>query len=67
LLYEKSKKYRQKDEMQTDIETVQRGFGNELLELLKYEEERMEDGEGEEHEGLTINELEKILSATENR
>lgn len=55
--YDVSKIYRKYDERQTDIETVKRGFGKELLEFLKYMDEN-----DEESEGLTIIDLESLLS-----
>jgi len=60
--YQNSKDYMKKDERDTDIETVNRGFGNELLVLMKYEESRGEDEDGEEDDGLTITELKHLLT-----
>lgn len=60
--YNFSERYRQNDERWTDIMTDSRGFGNDLLALLKYEEQRGEDKDGETHEGLTAEELNRILA-----
>lgn len=60
LIYEMSTIYRNYDERQTDIETVKRGFGVELLALLKYDDEDVIDKQ-EKSEGLNKTELETIL------
>lgn len=60
-LYDLSEKYRAMDERHADIITVSKGFGDDLLELLEYEERRGEDEDGETHEGLTSDELKKLL------
>lgn len=59
-IYEISTTYRKYDEKQTDLETVRRGFGEELLELLKYDDEDTTDLK-DESEGLSKTELEAIL------
>lgn len=59
-IYERSKIYRNYDKRQTDIETVRRGFGKQLLELLKYDDVDAID-ECEKSEGLSVAELETIL------
>lgn len=60
--YKNSEEYMKKDERDTDIETVNRGFGNELLAFMEYEESRGEDEDGEEDDGLTITELKNLIT-----
>lgn len=60
--YKLDPNYMKNDERETDIETVKRGLGYELLALMEYEESRGEDEDGEEDDGLTINELRQMLS-----
>lgn len=63
LIYEMSTTYRNYDERQTDIETIKRGFGKELLELLKYGDKDLLD-EQEKSEGLNRAEIEAILKCS---
>lgn len=63
LAYNMSTIYRNYDERQTDIETIRRGFGEELLELLKYCCEDLGNERGRP-EGLSMTEIEEILKCT---
>lgn len=63
LIYEMSTTYRNYDERQTDIETIKRGFGKELLELLKYSDEGLVGKQGRP-EGLSRAELEVMLKCS---
>lgn len=58
--YKLSKRYRALDERNTDLIVILRGFGNQLLNFLKYAEEKGFPHYNED--GLSIREIEALLS-----
>lgn len=59
-LYKVSKSYRIKDERNTDVTTILRGFGKELLEVMRFAEENGFPYYRED--GMSSRELEVLLS-----
>ena len=58
ILYDNWSWYATRDERQTDFLVVARGYGQKLLEFKKYSEQTYE-------EGLTIEELERMLASVD--
>jgi len=58
LLYKMSSRYRELDERNTDLITILRGYGNELLKFLKYCEQ---DYSRYEEDGLSQIEIKALL------
>ncbi len=60
VMYRISSKYRTRDERETDLLVVERGFGKQLLAFLKYNDKYYYAYT--ESDGLTVKELKKILA-----
>ena len=59
-LYNNWRWYETRDERRTDILVVERGYGQQLLEFVRYANERREDFTAKD--GLTAEELERMLA-----
>jgi hypothetical protein len=65
LLYTLSSRYETWDERRTDLLTIKRGFGKELLAFLRYAERKRE--KYDEDDGLTAEEIRGILKSEKIR